>query len=447
MTNHAATPATDARGSQFVAEAARQVMRRCDQLADCTDRPGEVCRLFCSPAMQSAHTLVRSWIEATGMSCRLDAAGNLIGRLDPPKAGDHRAVQNEQAAALIIGSHLDTVVNGGKYDGALGVLLGLALAEIAVKTDTALPFPLVVIGFCEEEGVRYQEPYFGSRALVGDIPDAWLRRPDAEGVPLADALRTFRGDPDRLAECVLRPEDVLALVEPHIEQGPTLEDRSLPLGVVTGAVGHSRASLEFVGRAGHAGTVPMQSRRDALCAAAQFIVELEQLAAGVAGLVATVGRVEVLPNVANVIPGEVRLRLDLRHAEDRDRLAAFRKAIERAGEIARQRGLEFNLLWEQQQESVQFDAACSGRLEQAIVAAGLTPGRLSSGAGHDAVILARHFPTAMLFLRCAGGISHHPDEAVSEADVATALEVLWRFVTDLAASTAPDGVQVARTKI
>ena len=266
------------------------------------------------------------------------------------------------------------------------------------------------------------------------MPTEWLERRDAAGVALGDALRGFGGDPRRLSECLYPPERVLAFIEPHIEQGPTLEALDLPLGIVTGAVGQTRAGLQLIGRAGHAGTVPMASRRDALAAAAQWIVEVEHFAAQDSGLVATVGQIEVLPNVANVIPGEVRLRLDLRHADDAHRAAAFGQLIGRAEAIARQRGLEFQLLWSEQHDCEQFDAAWTRRLEQAVAEAGVKPTRLPSGAGHDAVILAGHIPTAMLFLRCAGGVSHHPDEAVSEGDVCLALDVLWRVVQHLAAA-------------
>jgi allantoate deiminase len=429
MTKSALQSAAETRRAQSVRQAAQRVIRRCDQLAGCTDRPGGITRLFCSPAMSAAQAMLRGWMETAGLHCRLDPAGNLIGRLEPTAAQTGSA----GVPALLIGSHLDSVVNAGRYDGVLGVLLGLAVAEIAAEVKIELPLPLEVVSFCEEEGVRYQTPYFGSRALVGDLPARLLERQDADGVTLAAALRQFGGDPGRLTECVYRREQVLAFIEPHIEQGPVLEDASVPVGVVSGIVGQSRATLQFVGCAGHAGTVPMAVRRDALAAAAQFMVELEKFAAETSGLVATIGRVEVLPNVANVIPGEARLRLDLRHADDQHRIAAFRELVRRAEAIARQRGLEFNLLCVEEQSQVQFAPACLRLMEQAVAEAGVGQVSLSSGAGHDAVILAKHFPTAMLFVRCAGGVSHHPDESVSESDVAVALDVLCRLVTNLAA--------------
>jgi allantoate deiminase len=439
MTNNAVKSAAESHRAPSLRQAAQRVMRRCDELASCTDRQGEITRLFCSPAMRAAHQALGGWMEAAGLRCRLDPAGNLIGRLEPNRvdsAGPARGV-SAPLPVLLIGSHLDTVVNAGKFDGTLGVVLGLAIAEIAAEANFELPFALEVIGFSEEEGVRYEAPYFGSRALIGDSPNEMLPLKDADGITLADALRGFGGDPDRVAECVYRREQVVAFIEPHIEQGLTLENQSLPLGVVTGIAGQSRACLEFVGRAGHAGTVPMALRHDALAAAAQFIVELEQFAAGQAGLVATVGRMDVLPNVANVIPGEVRLRLDLRHADDQRRVPAFDEVIRRADAIARQRGLECKLLWSAEEGRVEFGSACIRLLEQAVVEAGMKQVNLASGAGHDAGLMAKHFPTAMLFLRCAGGVSHHPTESVSESDVCLALDVLWRFVEKLAAAYAP----------
>jgi allantoate deiminase len=441
MTNNALNPAAETRRAQAMRQAVQRVMCRCDQLAGCTDRPGEITRLFCSPAMRAAHAALRGWMEAAGMHCRLDPAGNLIGRLEPEGVASTGSTPASHSTlpALLIGSHLDSVVNAGKYDGTLGVLLGLAVAEIAAEVKIEMPFALEIIGFSEEEGVRYQSPYFGSRALVGDVPVELLERQDANGIALASALGSFGGNPDRLAQCVYRAEQVVAFIEPHIEQGPTLDDESIPVGVVTGIVGQSRASLHFVGRAEHAGTVPMASRHDALAAAAHFMVELEHFAAETSGLVATIGRVEVLPNVANVIPGEVRLRLDLRHADDERRLAAFREVVRRADVIAHERGLECKLLDVQEEGRVDLDITCTRLLEQSVLDAGVRPVRLPSGAGHDAVVMARYFSTAMLFVRCAGGVSHRPDESVSESDVRVALDVLCRFVEKLAESCAQAG--------
>ncbi|REK10976.1 MAG: allantoate amidohydrolase [Planctomycetota bacterium] len=422
---------------QRVRQAARRIMARCDELARCTDCAGEITRLFCSPAMESAHDLLRGWMQEAGLGCRMDAAGNFRGRHEPPSAGGEAA---RPLGVLLIGSHLDSVVNAGRYDGPLGVLLGLAVAELAAEAQARLPFALEVVGFCEEEGVRYQAPFFGSRALAGEGAGELLERVDAHGVTLADALRRFGGDPDRLADCACGDEEIVAYLEPHIEQGPVLEQHGVPLGIVTGAVGQTRASLQFVGRAGHAGTVPMCARRDALAGAAQFVLELEALARATDGLVATVGHLEMAPNVANVIPAAARLRIDLRHADDATRQSATSQAMLRAATIARERGLDFEVLWLEETGRVDFDGTCVDLLERSVVEAGWQPHKLASGAGHDAMVMAKRYPSAMLFLRCAGGTSHHPDECVSESDVCAALDVLWRFVEHLARRRVARGV-------
>jgi allantoate deiminase len=295
-----------------------------------------------------------------------------------------------------------------------------------------LPFAIDMIAFCEEEGVRFQTPYIGSRAAAGLWPDDLLARRDARGCALGDALRAFGGSPERIAEAAYDPRRVVAYLETHIEQGPVLEREGLPLGVVTGIAGQTRAGLTFRGQAGHAGTVPMSGRRDALAAAAQWLVEVEELARRQSGLVATVGRLEVKPGAINVIPGEVYTTLDVRHLDDAVREAAAAEILRSAELICRARSLEFKLDWLQHEPAVQCDAPCIGLLEQAVTEAGLRPLRLPSGAGHDAVLMGKRFPAGMLFVRCAGGVSHHPDESVAEADVAVALEVLWRWVMKLA---------------
>ena len=406
--------------------AARRALDRCDELAMCTDRPGEVARLFCSSAMQSAHEKVRGWMQAAQLATRTDAAGNLVGSLSS---------SSPSAKTLLVGSHLDTVVNAGKYDGILGVMLGLALAELANEAGLELPFHLDVIAFSEEEGVRYQMPYIGSKAIVGELSAELLARKDAAGITLGDALRNFGCDPAKITSAAIDANSVLAYLEPHIEQGPVLEREQLPIGVVTGIAGQTRAAFQFTGRAGHAGTVPMDCRHDALTAAAQFIIAVEELARSRTGLVATVGQIETVPNVSNVIAGEVILRLDVRHLHDDERDAAFRELTHQAALIAEEREIEFDMTAVQHHPAIECSAEQIKLLEQSIVDAGIRPFKLPSGAGHDAVIMSKRFPISMLFIRCAGGVSHHPDENVTEADVAVALDVLWRTVLKLAAQS------------
>ena len=377
--------------------------------------------------MKAAHEKLRGWMESAGLECRVDPAANLIGRLCA-----NRSTASAPVPSIIIGSHIDTVVNAGKHDGTLGVLMGLAIVETLIETKTDLPFSLDIVAFSEEEGVRYQTPYIGSRAMLGDLPAELLKKTDSDGITIAEALRAFGGNPDRLSEAAYPAEQVLAYVEPHIEQGPVLELEGLPVGIVSGIAGQTRASFQFLGRAGHAGTMPMTARHDALAAAAQFITEIEEFALSRSGLTATVGQIAVSPNVSNVIPGEVNLRLDLRHLDDDTREAAFRQITHQAAVIAEDREIEFDLTSVERHSAVNCDPSLTDLLEQSALDSGIRPLHLPSGAGHDAAIMSRKFPVAMLFVRCTGGVSHHPDESVSEADVAAALGVLWRFVMKLA---------------
>lgn len=408
---------------EFLAELARDVLRRCDEGAF-SDDPAGITRTFCSPAMTRLHAAMRGWMEAAGMTCRLDAATNLIGRFD--------LENNPDRPALLVGSHLDTVPNGGRYDGMLGVLLGVALVEALSRSGARLPFALEVVAFSEEEGVRYGAPFIGSKALAGCSEASLLERVDAQGITAGDALRGFGGRPEAIDTAAADPSRVLAFVEAHIEQGPLLQQNDLPLGVVTAIAGATRAAIRFTGAAGHAGTVPMQLRRDALTAAAAWILDVERAGRETPGLVATVGVVEVLPNAGNVIPGEVRLRLDIRHADDRVRLAAIDELCRRGRELAEGRNVAFEFTEIHAQGAVALDDAMLAHLEHGLVAAGVQPTRLVSGAGHDAGVMASRFPTAMLFVRCRDGISHHPDESVELADVTCALTALWHFVERLA---------------
>lgn len=386
-------------------------------------------RLFCSEAMKAAHDKLRHWMDAAGLNCRVDPVGNLIGRWN---GRDVESSSSPSPPVLIIGSHLDTIIDAGKYDGTLGVVMGLAVAEILSKADLALPFAIDVIGFCEEEGVRFQSPYIGSRALTGDISAELFEKRDADGISLTDALRAFGRAPEQFHEAAYEKDKVIAFIEPHIEQGPVLELQDLPVGIVTGVAGQIRASVQFVGRAGHAGTVPMSSRQDALVAASTFVVAVEQYALNRSDLVATVGQIEVFPNLANVIPAQVQIRLDLRSSNDGIRKASFQEIVRNGTEIARQRNLQFEILWVDDQDSVLFDPTLLQLMHKSTLEAGGQKFELLSGAGHDAAVMATCFPTAMLFLRCKEGISHHPDELATEDDVTVALDVLCRFVMNLA---------------
>ena len=393
---------------------AATVLERCARLGEVSEEPDRLVRRFATAAMREANELVGGWMREAGLDVRTDAAGNLIGRRDGG------------ARTLVLGSHLDTVIDAGRYDGPLGVLAAIALVERLPE----LPFAIEVIGFADEEGVRYGTAFLGSSALAGSFQRGWLELRDADDVTLAEALREFGGDPECIASAAR--EDLLGYCELHIEQGPVLERRDAPVGVVTTITGQTHAELTFRGEAGHAGTVPMTDRRDALAAAAEWLLAAEALARGRADLVATVGQIGVEPGARNVIPGEAWLSLDVRHTDDAVRREAVADLRAEAERVAASRKVA--LQWDDRGETaaVPTSPVLTERLAAAVEAAGLRSEALPSGAGHDGVAMAAVAPIAMLFVRCERGISHNPAEAVAEADVAVALDVLERFVGSLA---------------
>ena len=401
---------------------ARIVMARCDELNTITEEPGLLTRRYGTPALRETRDVVAGWMRDAGLATRVDAIGNLSGRFGPP-AGP----------ALLLGSHLDSVRDAGRYDGPLGVLAALAVAEPLATRGEQLPFAVEVIAFADEEGVRFGTAYLGSRALVGNLDAATLARPDPEGITIAEAIRGFGGDPDALATARREPADLIGYLELHIEQGPVLESRDLPVGIVSAITGQSRVAVAFTGVAGHAGTVPMTLRRDALAGAAEFVLAAETLAGAEPGAVATVGEIAVSPGASNVIPAGARLSLDVRHPDNTIRAKVETTIHDRAREIADRRGLGLAWTTLQEHHSVPADAGLDAILAAAIADFGLPVHRLPSGAGHDAVVMSAITPAAMLFVRCAGGVSHHPAESVTEGDVAVALAVLDRAVALLAA--------------
>jgi allantoate deiminase len=401
---------------------AQLVRQRIEALAQISEDAGRLTRMFASPAMRRANELVGSWMREAGMAVRTDAIGNLIG---------HYPAAQPDGKILLLGSHLDTVRDAGKFDGPLGVLVAIACVQQLHAAKTRLPFAIEVVGFADEEGVRYQSTYLGSRVLAGTFNADDLKRTDTRGITMADAIREFGGNPEAIASAKLDPNRLLGYAEVHIEQGPILEERNLAVGVVSAIAGQTRARLSFRGQAGHAGTVPMTLRHDALCAAAEFVVAVEALAQSRGGLVATVGELAALPGASNVIPGEARLSLDVRHPDDAARGKAVEELKQRAEEIAAERGV--NVKWEavQQTAAVICNRGLTLPLENAAKRHQREVPLLTSGAGHDAAALAAICPVAMLFVRCKGGISHHPAESATEADVAVAIRVLNDFISSL----------------
>ena len=357
------------------------------------------------------------------MDVHVDAVGNLRGRAKSSAPA---------APALLLGSHLDSVRDAGRYDGPLGILLAIEVVDHIRARERDLPFPVEVIAFADEEGLRFQTTYLGSCALAGSFDPAFLDLIDTDGITLREAMGTFGGDPGALADAALRPGEARAYVEVHIEQGPYLESVDAPVGVVTAIAGQSRILITFTGEAGHVGTVAMDLRRDPLPAAAETILAAEDLARQTTSLLATVGTIDVTPGASNVIPGQVRFSLDVRHPEDPVRAGAVSALERRVHEVASTRSLGVEWRIARDDPAVPCDPLLTARLAEAVAAAGLPVERLPSGAGHDAVVMSKVMPVAMLFVRCAGGISHHPAESVMTGDVAAGLDVLDRFVNMLA---------------
>jgi allantoate deiminase len=402
-------------------ERAQRAIAECCRIAALSEEPNRTTRRFLTPPVREVHALLRGRMEALGMTVRVDAAGNLRGLWQP---------QRSRARRLIIGSHIDTVPNAGAFDGVLGVALALECAGIA--QELKLPLPIEIIAFSEEEGVRFSVPFIGSRAAAGRFDPALLKLKDADGVTLEDAIRAFGLDPGEIEKAAI-DEDALGFLEVHIEQGPVLEAEDLQVAAVTAILGQTRYTLTWTGHANHAGTTPMHLRRDALAGAAEWMIAVESIALRTEGLVATVGHVDVEPNAGNVIAGVVRVSLDVRHANDHARKAAVETFLAQAEAIAARRRLIFECARQMDQPAVPMDERLTAFLAEAIEAAGLTVKRMPSGAGHDAMVMAARVPTAMLFLRSPGGISHHPDETVREEDVAAALGVCRKFLERLAA--------------
>jgi allantoate deiminase len=402
---------------------AQAVMERCNILGGYSEEPERLTRRFGTQPMRQVNERVAAWMHDAGMTVRQDNAGNLVGRYEASSVG---------ARTLLLGSHLDTVRDAGKYDGPLGVLTTLACMQRLHDRGERLPFAIELFAFADEEGLRFHSSYLGSKVVAGTFDPATLHLADSEGITLAEAIRAFGGNPDALQAAKRDGSDLLGYLEVHIEQGPVLESLNLPVGVVSSIAGQSRISVNFSGEAGHAGTVPMALRRDALCAAAEFVLAVETLGRSLPGLVATVGQITVQPGASNVIPGMVTLSLDVRHQDDAVREQACRQLQERASYIGAARSISPGWHALQSHRTVPCSPRLTQLLAQAIVTAQHPVYSLPSGAGHDAVAMSDLTEVAMLFVRCKGGISHHPAESVTLEDVAAAIEVLEQFLALLA---------------
>ena len=401
------------------------ILERCDDLAGLSSRPDRLERVHLSPQHRAANDLVARWMAEAGLSTWQDAAGNQCGRLEGSGPG---------LPALLLGSHIDTVPDAGRYDGMLGVLLAIAVVDRMRRSGAVLPFALEVVAFSDEEGTRFGTALLGSRALAGTWNERWWQLTDIDGITLAEAFEDFGLDPARLPEAFRPSESLVGYLEAHIEQGPQLEDADRRLAVVTSIAGARRFSLTVAGTAGHAGGTPFDRRRDALVGASELVIAIERLSKET-GTIGTVGRLQAFPGGVNVIPGRVELSLDLRAEFDSDRDACLARIRAAAEEICARRSLSFAVT-----ETYRADAVTCDLELQAAIAAGIRatgdadPMAFWSRAGHDGVAVAALTPFAMLFLRCRGGVSHHPDEHVTEADVAAALDAYEAAVLHIVAS-------------
>jgi len=397
-----------------------QVMDWCETIGAWSDADIGLTCAYLTPAHRRTAAQIADWMVDAGMEAHIDAVGNVVGRY---------ASHDPDAKTLMTGSHYDTVRNGGKYDGRLGILLPVAVVGHLHARGERLPFHLEVVGFAEEEGVRFRSTFLGSSAITGQFDPALLDALDAEGVTLRDAILGAGQDPSAIASIARKAEDLLGFVEVHIEQGPVLLERGLPVGVVTAIAGSSRYLVELTGVASHAGTTPMGMRRDAAAAAAEIVLLVEGRCSGIASLVGTVGQLEVPAGSVNVIPGACKLSLDIRAADDAVRLAAVDDILAGISAICARRGIE-EKLW----KIVEAEAApCAPRLMDALGAAverqGVPRFDLLSGAGHDAMQMAAITEVAMLFTRCGnGGISHNPLETMTADDAELAGQVLLDFL-------------------
>ena len=383
--------------------------------------PGLTRRPF-TPEHKKANALIRNWMAKAGLAVRLDAAGTLVGRKPGPKG----------CKTFLLGSHQDSIKNGGQYDGMLGIALPIYVLELIKDID--LPYTIEILAFADEEGVRFPTALMGPRVLAGTFDEADLALTDKDGIALNDALADFGGSPTGLKDAKRNPEEILGYLEVHIEQGPVLEDADKAVGIVTAICGIERWSVALSGQAAHAGTTPMQLRQDAFAGAAEVALMIEDICRKTEDMVGTVGHINVLPNVVNAIPGATEFSVELRASDDQTRTKVGEYVTQKITEIAEKRKLNHGINKTYAQKAVPCDDSLSDLLENSVKIVDAAPMRLMSGATHDASAMSDLCPVAMLFVRCTNGLSHHPDEAITSEDCTTALEVVRHFLVSLANS-------------
>ena len=409
-----------------LAPGAKRALLRCDELAAFSSMDDAICRTFLTPEHKRANLQVAAWMEAAGMRIWTDEAGNCCGRY---------ASKNENAAVVILGSHLDTVPNAGRYDGILGVLSAIEIVDFLQTHNIEMPFHLDVVGFGDEEGVRFGSTLLGSRAVAGTWQERWFDLRDREGVSMRRAMQNFGLDPERVSNASRREDNVAAYLELHIEQGPQLEEHDQPVGIVSSIAGARRYHFKIDGMAGHAGTVPMSMRKDALVAAAMIIQEIEHIATQTR-VVATVGKLDVAPGSVNVIPGHASFTLDIRSGQDESRDIALERILGEATAICESRHLRLTKHEIHNAPAVKCSSHIQRLSEGVIDQLGLTPISMVSGAGHDAMAFDGMTDIGMLFVRCAGGVSHHPSESVTQDDVHHGLNAFLNLILAMADETA-----------
>jgi len=397
-----------------------EIVSRINQLGAISETPQHLARIFLSPEHRLAADLILPWMAAAGMAAHLDAIGNVCGRYEGERLG---------LPCLMLGSHYDTVRDAGKWDGPLGVITAIACVADLNRRGVRLPFAIEVVGFADEEGVRFASTLLGSRAVAGTFDKSVLNARDRGGLTMREAMVQFGLDPDHIGTAARKRRELHAYVELHIEQGPVLEQRNLPVGVVTAIAGATRLAASLSGTAGHAGTVPMALRRDALAGAAECIVAVEEFCrADSAGLVGTVGAITALPGATNVIPGQVSFTLDIRAPIDAHRKRAVADIVRRIEAIAKRRELTLQIDVTHENRTVPCAPWLTAQVAEAVAAEHYPVFELPSGAGHDGMAMIDIADVAMLFVRCRGGVSHNPAEHVEPADADAGARVLLRLI-------------------
>src|ERR1700709_1584459 len=397
-----------------------EIVGRINQLGAISETPEQLTRIFLTPEHRAAADLIQGWMREAGMAAYLDAIGNVCGRYEGERPG---------LPCLMLGSHYDTVRDAGKWDGPLGLITAISCVADLNSRGERLPFAIEVIGFADEEGIRFASTLLGSRAVAGTFDESVLGTRDGTGISMRDALTAFGLDPEHIGAAARARHELLAYVELHIEQGPVLEQQNLPVGVVTAISGATRLAVSVTGMAGHAGTVPMTLRRDALAGAAECIVAIEEFCrTDQGGLVGTVGYINAMPGATNVIPGRVSFTIDIRAPTDAHRKMAVADIVRQIEKIAKRRELALQIDVTHENRTVPCAPWLKAQVAEAIAAEGFPVFELPSGAGHDGMAMIDIADVAMVFVRCRGGISHHPDEHVDAADADAGARVLLRLI-------------------